>query len=204
MPSDAADDAEDADLQAALRMSVGAPADVADPGNAEDAMVSEAIRLSLEGASLEDHSPPKEKESTRKQAESRTSYGGFVLGQDYPFPLLEPVSLRGTDDVAAEARAAQQQRDAQIAQAEARRPSRPGAARGRGSGGRGYGGQRGVCAEVRADGRGRGQAGLGAACPDDKEDGRARGYPIGQQAALASEKTAKRNRWARTERVNDV
>jgi len=202
MPSDPTDDAEDADLQAALRMSVGETADVAEQGKAEDAMMAEAMRLSIEEVSLEKH---KEKDCAQKKTESCTSFGGFVLGEDYPFPLLEPVSLKGTDDVAAGARAAQQQRDAQIAQAEARRPSN------RGPGGRGYGG--GACAEVRAAGRGRGtpayqqrkgQGGLGGVRPDDKEDGRARGYPGGQQAALAHEKPARRNRWARTERVEDV
>lgn len=144
MPADGTDDnTEDADLQAALKMSLGDEfknSTSADHDNVESDMLAEAMRLSLQDASLEMPSIPDtsaEKHSLQEEVPlERTgkadgldapvsnsvrdiSFGSFVLGRDYPFPILEPVSLRGTETVAAQARAAQQQRDAHIRQNEA-------------------------------------------------------------------------------------
>lgn len=130
MPADGKDEEEDAELQAALKLSMGEAPGVSSADNENDveaAMLAEAIRLSTLEPSPEEH---KETEIAGSKApagfDPGSSFGGFVLGRDYPFPLLEPVSLRGSETIAAEAREAQKQRDATIAKTEARMLTRGG------------------------------------------------------------------------------
>lgn len=132
MPADKTDNVEDADLQAALKMSLGeqpvAPSS-ADDEDIDAAMLAQAIKLSMQETSSETllETVTDNPGRTTLSGASHISFEGFVLGRDYPFPILEPVSLRGSESVADEARAAQQQRDVQIAQSESRRSTRGGA-----------------------------------------------------------------------------
>lgn len=138
MPADGTEDKEDADLQAALQMSMGQEVKTSSGGDEEDveaAMLAEAVRLSLQEP-LSDKAPQQipdvvdltdDKDAkadtpntSAPPARGKHAFGDFILGESYPFPMLEPVCLRGTETVADEARQAQQQRDSMILKHEAR------------------------------------------------------------------------------------
>jgi deoxyribodipyrimidine photo-lyase len=98
------DDAgDDPELQAAIAASTAG----------DDPELQAAIALSL-GQAPEPPAP----ERPAPAAAAAPAFGDFVYGRDYPEPLLEPVCLRGSEEVADSARAQQQKRELLIAQQE--------------------------------------------------------------------------------------
>merc|ERR1712232_624105 len=86
-----------------------------------------ALRMSLgessNGSPVDDEQPNQKKTNDRDRA---TSPAGFRYGEDYPKPIIQPVSLRNTEDAESEARRQQATRDQQIAAAKRpRTASRP-------------------------------------------------------------------------------
>lgn len=77
-----------------------------DESDEETGELAEAIRLSLAAGD----------DARLAQDTTRSPlYGGFRYGTDYPRPLIAPVSIRGTEEMEAQARQAQAGRDRQLA-----------------------------------------------------------------------------------------
>lgn len=108
-------DAEEDEMARAIQMSLqasgaaagaGEPIQIDDGSDGEEADLAQAMQLSMEPRGGAPH-PDASKEG-RAPAQ-------FLYGVHYPEPMIQPVSLRSTEESEAEARAEQAKRDQQIA-----------------------------------------------------------------------------------------
>lgn len=103
---------------------IDSAAAVSEVGGDNEDDLARAIALSMEQAS-----PATKSETGPIIVDDDTAHapaakhGGFCYGKDYPHPVIEPVSIRGTEEQEAKARTAQADRDRQINAAKRRRPS---------------------------------------------------------------------------------
>lgn len=114
------------DPDAAVALLVSQKEEGAEQGTTEEEDLERAIQLSLQeaGAPMEVSSASPDAGAGRREGskEQQGQYGGFRYGEDYPKPVIQPVSLMRTEEAEAEARRAQAQRDQQNAAARQRRP----------------------------------------------------------------------------------
>jgi hypothetical protein len=86
----------------------------------QDPDLAEALSLSLQEAGRNTDVISIDDDDDGKQTGTDESRQGFRYGIDYPKPIIQPVSLHGTEEAADEARQAQAKRDQQIRTARSR------------------------------------------------------------------------------------
>ncbi|CAK0847503.1 unnamed protein product [Prorocentrum cordatum] len=150
----------------------------------EDDDLARALQLSLEQPGQQAPSAPPGAPAPAGAAARGGGAGAFRYGEDYPKPLIAPVSLRGTEESEAAARQAQAQRDRQNLAARAHGSGRgAGSSQGggkgppKGCGGRGGEAGKGSCAGKRghAEGPGKGERKRRWGAGQAPEDERVRG-----------------------------
>jgi len=119
-----AQDSDEADMARALALSmegVQAQKDSAmDVQDSDEEDLAQAVALSMKGVSQDGS---KESEVAKPEQPRSGPYGGFRYGEDYPKPMIQPVSMSNTEEQEDEARKEQAKRDQQITMAKRRKGS---------------------------------------------------------------------------------